>query len=315
MPKVSVIIPAYNAMDYLPESVESVLRQTFTDLEVLIINDGSSDEIVQWAAQITDPRVKLFSQKNQGVSEARNTGIAHAQGKYLAFLDADDLWEPTKLEKQVQCLENNPAVGLVDTWVVLANEQGIPTNKVWISKAEGDVWKQIVEESLLTCGSTPMIRRCCFETVGVFDRDLCIAEDWDMWIRIASRYSFAVVKEPLVRYRQHSNNTSKNCQVMLPNFRTVIEKTFQSVPSELLHLKNRAYGRANLYIAWKSLENRDSLGVIHFRQQALMHYPQLRYSKSYIRLSLIVAAKRWLGSQGYSRVRALIHALRKPYDL
>ena len=311
MPKVSVIIPAYNAMTYLPESVESVRRQTFTDFEVLLIDDGSSDEIVQWATQITDPRVKLISQKNQGVSEARNTGIAHAQGEYVAFLDADDLWEPTKLEKQVRCLEDNPAVGLVDTWVILATEQGFPTDKVWISKAEGDVWKQIVEESLLTCGSTPMIRSCCFKTVGLFDRNLQIAEDWDMWIRIASRYSFAVVKEPLVRYRQHPNNTSKKCEVMLKNFRIVIEKTFQSVPSELLYLKNRAYGRANLYIAWKSLETKDYKGVIHFRRQALAHYPQLRYSESYIRLSLIVAVRRWFGSQGYSRVRSLIHALRK----
>ncbi len=310
MPKVSVIIPAYNAMAYLPESVESVLRQTFTDFEVLLINDGSLDQIIEWAGQITDPRVKLISQKNQGVSEARNTGIAHAQGEYLAFLDADDLWEPTKLEKQVRCLEKNSAVGLVHTWVVLADEQGKSTNKVCISQAEGDVWKQIAEESLLTCGSTPMIRRCCFEKIGGFDQNLHIAEDWDMWIRIASRYSFAVVKEPLVRYRQHSNNASKNCQTMLSYFRIVIEKNFKFVRSDLLYLKKRAYGRANLYIAWRSWQNRDYEGAMHFRHQAVGHYPQLLYSDSYIHLSLIMAATRWFGDQGYSRVRALVHALR-----
>jgi len=310
MPKVSVIIPAYNAMAYLPEALESVLRQTFTDFEVLLIDDGSSDEIRQWAAGITEARVKLISQENQGVSAARNIGIAKAQGEYIAFLDADDIWEPTKLEKQVRLLESNPAVGLVDTWVVLANEQCKATNKIWISKAEGNVWKQLAEENLLTCGSTPMVRRCCFETVGVFDRNLSIAEDWDMWLRIATHYSFAVVKEPLVRYRQHANNTSKNCQGMLTNFCILIEKNFQFVPSKLLYLKNRAYGRANLYIAWRSLQNKDYAEAIHFQQQALARYPQLLYFESYIRLSLILVTTRWFGFQGYSRIRTLIHAFR-----
>ena len=101
MSKVSVIIPAYNAMNYLPQTLKSVLQQTFTDFEILIINDGSSDDIVEWSSQISDSRVKLISQINQGVSAARNTGIRNAQGEYIAFIDADDLWEPTKLEKQV----------------------------------------------------------------------------------------------------------------------------------------------------------------------------------------------------------------------
>ncbi|MBD3561856.1 glycosyltransferase family 2 protein, partial [Planktothrix sp. FACHB-1355] len=112
-PKVSVVIPAYNAMRYLPATLDSVFNQTYTDLEILIIDDGSKDETVEWVAQITDPRVQLISQQNKGVSEARNAGIANARGEYIALLDADDLWEPTKLEKQVRCLEDNPAVGLV----------------------------------------------------------------------------------------------------------------------------------------------------------------------------------------------------------
>lgn len=91
MPKVSVIIPAYNSMQYLPETLESVLKQTFTDFEVLIINDGSSDNTVEWAGKLEDPRVKLISQDNQGLPGARNTGIFHAQADYIAFLDADDL--------------------------------------------------------------------------------------------------------------------------------------------------------------------------------------------------------------------------------
>ncbi|MCJ8280869.1 MAG: glycosyltransferase family 2 protein, partial [Rivularia sp. ALOHA_DT_140] len=126
MPKVSVIIPAYNAMGFLPETLESVLQQTFTDFEILIINDGSSDDIVEWASKISDSRVRLITQINQGVSAARNTGIRNSQGEYIAFLDADDLWEPTKLEKQVNCLKANPGVGLVYTWTTFIDQFSQP---------------------------------------------------------------------------------------------------------------------------------------------------------------------------------------------
>lgn len=312
MPKVSVVIPAYNAMTYLPETVESVLRQIFTDFEVLIVDDGSSDHIAQWASQIVDPRVKLISQENQGLPGARNTGIAQAQGEYIAFLDADDLWEPTKLEKQVRCLDDNPAVGLVHTWMVLVDEQGKSTGRVMPSNAEGDVWKQLAEKNVIACPSV-IVRRCCFETVGVFDRSLRSLEDWDMWIRIATRYPFAVIKEPLASYRQLPSSMSKNCQVMEQSFHTVIERTFRSAPLELLYLKNRSYGHANLCLAWKALQSkdRDFKLAIHFRQQAIVHYPQLRYSRESIRLSFAIAAMRLLGAHGYSRVLAVAYALRR----
>jgi glycosyltransferase involved in cell wall biosynthesis len=143
MLKVSVIIPAYNAMNYLPETLKSVLRQTFTDFEILIIDDGSSDNLVQWVSQLVDPRIKLISQNNQGVSVARNTGITHAQGEFIAFLDADDLWEATKLEKQLHTLEDNPAVGLVYTWTAFIDQSGKFTGILLASHAEGNVWEQI----------------------------------------------------------------------------------------------------------------------------------------------------------------------------
>jgi glycosyltransferase involved in cell wall biosynthesis len=312
MPQVSVIIPAYNAMTYLPETVESVLKQTFTNFEVLIIDDGSSDNIVEWVSGLSDPRVKLISQENQGVSVARNTGIARAQGEYVAFLDADDLWQPTKLEKQVHYLEGNPAVSLVHTWMVLVDERCKSTGRVMTSNAECDAWKQLLEQNTVLTSSV-MVRHCCFETVGTFNQNLRAVEDWDVWIRIASCYRFALIKEPLVLYRQHPSNTTKNWQVLEQDFRLVIEKAFHSAPSELMYLKNRSYGYANLYLAWKTLQtsNRDCKQALHFRQQALLHYPQLRYSRQYIRLSLAIAMRQRFGAYGYGRVLALIYALRR----
>jgi glycosyltransferase involved in cell wall biosynthesis len=144
MPKVSVVIPAYNAMTYLPETVASVLQQTFSDFELIIVNDGSSDNVMAWASGLEDPRAKLISQENGGVSKARNTGIAQAQGQYIAFLDADDLWEPTKLKKQVHCLETNPSVGLVYTWTAVINQLGQPTRNVWTPNIEGNVWDYLI---------------------------------------------------------------------------------------------------------------------------------------------------------------------------
>ena len=312
MPNVSVVIPAYNAMNYLPETVESVLRQSFTDFEVLIIDDGSSDHIVQWASQIADHRVRLISQENQGVSAARNTGITQAHGEYIAFLDADDLWELTKLEKQVRCLDNNPTVGLVHTWMLLVDEQGKSTGRVMKSNGEGDIWKQLVERNIIACPSV-IVRRCCFEAVGIFDINLRSIEDWDMWLRIASRYPFAVIKEPLAYYRQLPGSLSKNCQVMEQAFHRVIEKAFHSAPSELLYLKNRSYGYANLCLAWKALQSheRDYKLALHFQQQAISHYPQLRFSWEYIRLSLAIATLQWFGQKQYAKVLTLTYALRR----
>jgi glycosyltransferase involved in cell wall biosynthesis len=312
MPTVSVIIPAYNAMTYLPETVESVLRQSFTDFEVLIIDDGSCDRIGQWAAQIQDPRVRLISQENQGASGARNTGLAQAQGKYIAFLDADDLWEPTKLKKQVCCLEHNPALGLVYTWTALIDRAGKPTGRVFASHAAGDVWEQLIQHNIIECGSSPMIRRCCFETVGVFDRNLLAVEDWDMWIRIASNYPFAVIAQPLTYYRQLPSSLSKNWQLMEKCFEIFFEKAFRAALPERQYLKPRSYCNANLCLAWKCLQasNSDYQQALHFRALAISHYPQGRFCMEYIRLSLAIAAMQWFGSDGYSRVMSLIYTWR-----
>lgn len=312
MLKVSVIIPAYNAMNYLPETLKSVLRQSFADFEVLIIDDGSSDNLVQWVSELLDPRVKLISQNNQGVSVARNTGITHAQGEFVAFLDADDLWEPTKLEKQVRYLEDNPEVGLVYTWTAFIDQSGKFTGILLASHAEGNVWEQIVVLDMISTGSSPMVRRNCFDSVGLFDPHISGGEDRDMWTRIAAHYPLGVIKEPLTLYRRHPNNTTKNCKKMVQELRQVIEKTFQSTPIELLYLRNRSYGWMNIFAAWSSLLDESNLKqAIHYRQQAILHYPQLRYTFIYIRLSLAILMIRWFGLEGYVQVKEVTCNLRR----
>jgi glycosyltransferase involved in cell wall biosynthesis len=306
-PKVSIIIPTYNAIAYLPEAVESVLRQTFKDFELIIVDDGSSDLTVEWVSQITDPRVQVIWQDNHGSARARNRGIAIALGEYIALLDADDVWEPSKLEKQVNFLDRNSAIGLVDTSVVLINEDGKSTGKIITSKAKKDVWKELVQfQPVCSCDSTPLIRRECFETVGLFDEDLLFLEDLDFWIRLTSRYQFGAIKEPLVRYRQYSGSKSSNCRETLLAFRQIIEKTFENASVELLYLRDRGYGRINLYLAWKSLVNKDPASAIHFRFQAIAYCPQLKYSRDYLRLSVALWLTENFGTQTYQKIRAIV---------
>jgi len=312
MPKVSVIITTYNSMPYFVETLDSVLRQTFADFEVIVVDDGSTDQTTTWASRIDDSRVKLIPQPNQGVSVARNTGISHAKGNYVAFLDGDDLWESTKLEKQVQVLDCYPQIGLVHTWLALMDEQSHLTGRVMRPRAEGEVWEQIIENNMVAC-SAAMVRRCCLEKVGVFEPNLLVAEDWDLWIRIAASYPFAVIKEPLVHYRLHTQSKSKRYPAMVQNFRTIIERAFESVPYELLHLRNRSYGRVNLCIAWKCIQTSepDFEKATDFVRRALLHYPQLRFSREYMRLILAIVMMRWFGPQSYSWLLNLFNALRR----
>ncbi|MGD1913659.1 MAG: glycosyltransferase family 2 protein [Rivularia sp. (in: cyanobacteria)] len=329
MPKISIIIPAYNAMSYLPETLESVFGQTFTDFEILIINDGSSDDIVEWVSQITESRlkgsheiflrrkkfgrvpVKLISQANQGVSAARNTGIRKAQGEYIAFLDADDLWGATKLEKQVVCLDNNPTVGLVYTWTAFIDQFSKPTGVSIISQFEGNVWEKIVVRDMISTGSCTMIRAECFDKVGLFDSDLWVGEDRDMWTRIAACYPFAVIKEPLTLYRRHPQNTTKSNKIIIPQLSRVIEKTFRDTPENLLYLKKRSYGWMNIFAAWCAIDEEDHKQATYYRQQAVQHYPQLLFTLMHLRLLVVIIILTLFGPQTYDKVRGFKKSLSK----
>lgn len=311
MPKVTVIIPTYNAIEYLPDAVKSALGQTFVDVEVVIINDGSSDHTEEWIQQQTDARITLISQANQGKSAARNTGILRAQGDYLAFLDADDYWEPTKLAKQVAYLDEHPQVGLIYTWTALADETGQPTGRIISPHAEGNVWKQLLQDNILTCGSTPMVRRECFQTVGLFADNLPLAQDWDMWIRIAAEYPFAVIKEPLTRYRHHPTNTSKQLQAMQQCNTRVLERALAAASEDVSAVRAKAYNSLNLYLGWIAIRNQDHQQAFHFWQQACHHSLRFSFSRESLRLLSSILITRYLGLTAYAKLLQLSQTLRR----
>jgi glycosyltransferase involved in cell wall biosynthesis len=306
MPKISVIIPAYNAMTYLPETLDSVIAQTFKDFEVLVVDDGSTDDTPVYVASHTDSRVKLIAQSNQGTAAARNNGISQAKGEYVAFLDADDLWRKEKLEKQVQILDSRPEIGLVYTWLELIDHTGKSLNKVLASDVEGYVWKEMVTNCRISGGSQHLIRRKCFEEVGGFATDLHFAEDWEMLIRLSSRYHFAGVKEPLVLYRQHPNNKSKNCERMLKDFCEILDRSLSSkVGSDVEMLRTKGMARAHLYLAWKELENSDHIKANRYCLRSIEYDPQLAGTWDYWRLTIAILIMYLFGGTFYRKVREM----------
>ena len=317
MPKVSIVIPAYNAMKYLPETVATVFQQTYEDYEVIIVNDGSTDDVAAWVTELNHPKVKLISQENQGLSGARNTGIIHAQGDYVALLDADDLWHPTKLEKQVKCLDQFPEAGLVYTWTALMDESGQLTGRFFGAKDEGKVWKKLIEFNVVGCGSVPLIRRTCFEKVGLFDRNLrSFVEDWDLWLRMAPYFDFKVVNEPLVYYRQLPSSASRNWEAMATSYQIVIEKNFNAAPEEMKYLKARSSGFMTLNLAWKPLQGHTPQPSIaaNLRGKAIAQYPRIILSQEFWKLTMLIWLNQWLGANAYKHFLAFLYALRRHFN-
>jgi glycosyltransferase involved in cell wall biosynthesis len=321
IPKVAVIIPAYNSMKFLPRTLDSVLRQTFQDYEVVIVNDGSKDGIEDWARAIDDRRVRLISQANQGQSAARNTGISHSKGDYIAFLDSDDLWDPQKLEKQVDVLDQNPDVGLVYTWVDELSIEDKVLKKVWRISDEGNVWERLIQGNMIACGSVPMIRRSCVEKVGLFSKFPFACEDWDLWVRIAAEYPFKVIREVLAYYRSNPSSLSqatpegmkKRLNDMEFSFTCILESAFEAAPPKYHHLRSQSFASAYMHIAWVALNKFENgcLEVNYFQEKAASFTPEIRHTLEYKRLKISTQFAKVFGFGFYRKYLALIH-LRLP---
>lgn len=208
-PLVSVIIPAFNRADYLPRATESVLRQTFRDFELIIVDDGSTDGTREYLLSVEDPRFRHFFQPNRGVSSARNLGIKNAAGTYMAFLDSDDEWEPSKLERQIEALEENPGY------------LAVHSNEIWIRKGKRVNQKNkhrkyggwIFDYCLPLCVISPssiLLHRRILEQTGVFKESFPVCEDYELWLRMASRYPVLFLDEELLRkYGGHPDQLSR----------------------------------------------------------------------------------------------------------
>jgi glycosyltransferase involved in cell wall biosynthesis len=249
MSTISVIVPAYNAERTILETITSVLQQTFSDFELIVINDGSTDKTLELLNTVKDSRLKIFSYENGGESVARNRGISQATGEFMAFLDADDLWTPDKLELQLAALQQNPEVGVAYSWAYYIDEKGESLQADQPIFFEGNVYAELLVRDFIVSGSNCLIRREAIESVGEFDPALPCAADWDYWLRLAARWSFVVVPKPQIFYRISSNSASSKVEVMEKCNLIVIERGFQSAPSEMQSLKNQSLANTYRYSA------------------------------------------------------------------
>lgn len=243
MPKVSVIIPIFNGEKFISEAIESVFNQTFKDYEIIVVNDGSTDNTNEIIKKY-DSKLRYFQhENNKGPNAARNTGIMNSSGPYIAFLDSDDVWLENKLERQMELMSATTDLGLVG-----CGFYKIDGSRNIISKVEGIQYKSkklLLEELMIRnvpCGgaSGVVILRKCFENIGLFDESLKGSEDRDMWLRIARHYNVEFLKDPLVKIRVHKDNSSKNTHMMKCNQKKFIKLNLRNA-SWLLKQKAYSY--------------------------------------------------------------------------
>jgi glycosyltransferase involved in cell wall biosynthesis len=235
MPLISVVVPAYNAEKTIKATVDSVLNQSFSDLELIVVNDGSKDSTLDILSDIKDSRLKVFSHSNSGPQISRNRGIQEATGEYISFLDADDLWTSDKLESQFNTLQANPEAAVAYSWTDWIDESDRFLRRGTHISATGDVFAKLLLIDFVESGSNPLIRRHALDAVGNFDESLVGGQDWDMWLRLAAKFPFTVVSSPQILYRKYpnSNSWSNNVERQEIGFKRVIEKALSEAPDSV----------------------------------------------------------------------------------
>jgi len=241
---VSVVIPMYNAEKYIEAALQSVFEQSYQNVEIVIVDDGSKDGSVELVNSLGKSNINLIQQENSGPATARNRGVQEAQGKWIAFLDADDLWLEGKLTAQLAGLQGK-RWGYCDSVFMGGVNDGKRDSEL-NAKMQGNVLEHLTCSNFIGTSGV-LIEREVFLESGGFDGELRSIQDWDLWLRIASKQEVSYVNEPLVRYRVHSESTSRSARKTLPNHKKVINKTFAEggAAGNLPHLKAKTM--ANSY--------------------------------------------------------------------
>ena len=270
---VTIVLPAYNASEYLTETINSVLSQTYADFELLVIDDGSTDntrDIVNDFCQ-RDSRIRLISQKNQGVSVARNNGIKMARGEYIAFLDSDDLWVPDKLAKHVEHLTANPKLGLSFARVEFITFDGKSTGKYSNPRMVDISAKDLYEENAAVTPSNAVISRAALEQVGGFDGELSGAADAELFLRLKCHgWEVEGINEVLVLYRTSLGGMSSQLYKMEEDWNRLSKKAQVYAPELIQHHYKQARAMLLRYLARRTLrlELSAKLGI-NFMNRAL----------------------------------------------
>ncbi len=300
-PKVSVIIPLYQTEHFIAQTIRSVLDQTLRDYELIVVDDGSSDRGPQIAASFQDPRIKVVSQENRGLAGARNTGIREARGDYLAFLDADDLWQPEKLMAHLALLESRPDVGVTFSQSELIDDDGQSLGLYQRPRNSPFDAQHIFCRNPVGNGSAPVIRRAALEAVAFedealgrtcwFDESFRQSEDIECWTRIAvtGQWGFALVDAPLTRYRVSTGGLSANLDRQLATWRRFRAKVRAYAPELDANAGNSAEAYQLRYLARRAVRSADCKAALTLIWQALRLCPGIVWEEP-ARTSITLAA-------------------------
>lgn len=227
-PLVTVITPTYNREKYLPEAIDGVLEQTFGNFELIVVDDGSTDNSSEILAAYNakDDRVRTFQQENQGQSIARNRGLAEARGKFICFLDSDNYWPAEKLQQQIDLFEKHPSADVIYGDTITINEEGRELTRHNMTRYSGHIAKWMLRDNCVSM-NTAMARRKCFDQMGGMSGQRRVADDYDLWLKFSARYQFLYVPEFWAYYRVMEDQISSDKtarfdsnEAIIHNFRT-----------------------------------------------------------------------------------------------
>jgi len=270
-PLVSVIIPTHNRCRYLSEAVDSVLAQTYPHLEIFIVDDGSTDDTPQVLEKYGN-KIKYLRQECRGVCVARNNAIRQAAGKYVAFLDDDDVWLPQKLEKEVAFLESHEDHGFVFSSFRYFSDEKADMGERRRNEYEEMTYEYLYNQNLIFSTSLVTMRKECLDRFGLFDEGLVQSADYDLWLRIAKNCKFGVIDEPLSKYRLHETNMSKNLARRIKAHKQIFNKPEIREGKNWLQRRIR-FARLHYFIAHFSFKYNRYLEAARHYAVAVFYFP------------------------------------------
>lgn len=295
-PRLSIIIPAYNIERYVGDAVASALAQTIRDVEVIVVNDGSTDGTGAVLATFSDPRLKVVTQPNGGLAHARNTGLRNATAPYIGFLDGDDRWHPEKAARHLELMERDPEIGLTFCHSRYIDEIGEPTGEILVAAPERPTILDIALRNMVGNGSTPVVRADCFTRVGLFNEALLSWEDWEMWLRILrdSGCSLVLIPEVLTDYRIHGLSLMHNYHFYMKNAEFSSKLITRESPMIPKAYMSRGLAQCYRVIGSKAAKLGDYRTTLQLFAKAIGHYPMIvfRDPKLVATLAFMIAPRR-----------------------
>ena len=258
-PTVSVIMPAYNVEAFIVQALESACNQTISDIEIIVVDDGSEDNTARIVKAFDDHRISMIHKENGGCASARNAGIHVAKGNFISFLDADDYWLPNKLERELESFYRQPHVDLIFSLSFVINEEGKELGVLKSGTFRSFSFKDLFIENPVGNGSSVLIRKRALDQAGPFDESLPASSDCDMWLRIAKLRTdnFVCLPEPLTYYRRRHSQTTGDWARMQKSIAVVEAKARLVDPETVSKVVHLARCNKNRYLAFIAYEDGD----------------------------------------------------------